>query len=240
MGDGWAHRPSRDAGVADADGMEEVDEWRCAPGCPIAALDSQAGERKSGGGVKQKGGRTLVNYGIYGLCTPPQDKTGPQGLEPDTGSASRFFPVFAYEQDDFVPWLYCAKASRREREAGLEGSIGVTAAERTGRKPGSPGLVMEGGKANPYAGNSSGIARNHHPTVKPLALMSWLCRLVTPPGGVVLDPFTGSGSTGCAALREGFRFIGVEREAEYIEIARRRLEYTLSQRPAVTQARLAV
>jgi site-specific DNA-methyltransferase (adenine-specific) len=69
--------------------------------------------------------------------------------------------------------------------------------------------------------------------------MSWLCRLVTPPGGVVLDPFTGSGSTGCAALREGFGFIGVEREAEYIEIARRRLDYTLSQQTA-QQARLAV
>ena len=70
--------------------------------------------------------------------------------------------------------------------------------------------------------------------------MAWLVRLVCPPGGVVLDPFTGSGSTGCAALREGFSFIGVEREVEYIEIARRRLEYTLSQQPAATQARLTV
>ena len=105
-------------GYADADGMEEVDDWQCEEGCPVKALDSQAGERKSGGGVKSKAGRQLKNYGIYGECTPTQDKTGPQGLEPDTGSASRFFPVFAYEQDDFVPWLYCAKASRREREAG--------------------------------------------------------------------------------------------------------------------------
>ena len=62
-----------------------------------------------------------------------------------------------------------------------------------------------------------------HPTMKPTDLMRWLCRLVTPPGGTVLDPFCGSGSTGVAANAEGFDFIGVEREAEYVEIARRRI-----------------
>jgi len=65
---------------------------------------------------------------------------------------------------------------------------------------------------------------NGHPTVKPTELMRYLCRLVTPPGGVVLDPFMGSGSTGKAAVLEGFRFIGIEREAEYLEIARGRIE----------------
>ncbi len=64
---------------------------------------------------------------------------------------------------------------------------------------------------------------NNHPTVKPTDLMRYLCRLVTPPGGVVLDPFMGSGSTGKAAVAEGFCFIGIEREAEYLEIARRRI-----------------
>ena len=67
------------------------------------------------------------------------------------------------------------------------------------------------------------ISRNPHPTVKPTDLMRYLCRLITPPGGIVLDPFTGSGSTGKAAMAEGFRFIGIEREAEYIEIARARI-----------------
>ena len=66
-------------------------------------------------------------------------------------------------------------------------------------------------------------ADNPHPTVKPTALMRYLCRLVTPPGGVVLDPFTGSGSTGKAAVLEGFDFVGIEREAEYVEIARARI-----------------
>ena len=65
---------------------------------------------------------------------------------------------------------------------------------------------------------------NHHPTVKPTDLMRYLCRLVTPPGGTVLDPFMGSGSTGKAAMLEGFRFIGIEREAEYVEIAKARIQ----------------
>ena len=65
---------------------------------------------------------------------------------------------------------------------------------------------------------------NKHPTVKPLKLMRYLCRLITPPGGLVLDPFAGSGSTGVAALQEGFRFVGIEQDASYVEIATRRME----------------
>jgi site-specific DNA-methyltransferase (adenine-specific) len=67
--------------------------------------------------------------------------------------------------------------------------------------------------------------RSTHPTVKPVRLMSWLVRLVTPPGGLVLDPFTGSGTTGCAAALEGFRFVGLEREPEYVAIARARIAW---------------
>lgn len=67
--------------------------------------------------------------------------------------------------------------------------------------------------------------QNNHPTVKPLRLLQYLCRLVTPPGGVILDPFAGSGSTGCAAALEGFRFVGIEAESEYVEIMRARLAY---------------
>ncbi len=74
--------------------------------------------------------------------------------------------------------------------------------------------------------------RNPHPTVKPVDLMRWLCRLVTPPGGLVLDPFTGSGSTGIAAMSEGLRFLGIEREAEYVELARRRIAGPLFAEPA--------
>lgn len=73
------------------------------------------------------------------------------------------------------------------------------------------------------ASRSERGAGNSHPTVKPVALMEWLVRLVTPPGGLVLDPFTGSGTTGIAALREGFAFVGIEREAAYVDIARGRI-----------------
>lgn len=67
------------------------------------------------------------------------------------------------------------------------------------------------------------FAGNPHPTIKPTQLMQWLCRLVTPPGGLVLDPFAGSGSTGKACMREGFRFVGIEQDAEYAEVARARI-----------------
>lgn len=129
----------------------------------------------------------------------------------DSGSAARFF--------------YCAKASKRDRDDGLDGFAHATAGEMTGgRAEGSAGLN------NPRAGaGRTGGGKNVHPTVKPTDLMAYLCRLVTPPGGVVLDPFMGSGSTGKAAIREGFRFIGIEREAEYIAIANARISHELTQ-----------
>lgn len=114
----------------------------------------------------------------------------------------------------------CPKASRAEREAGcghLKGRAGFEAVERT---EGSAGLD------NPRAGagRTAGEVRNHHPTVKPAALMAWLCRLVGgQPGSLILDPFAGSGTTGIAALREGFRFLGFELDPEYIEIAEARI-----------------
>lgn len=120
----------------------------------------------------------------------------------DTGGAARFF--------------YCAKASAADRNEGCELLPVVQPHEITGRKEGSAG------QGNPRAGIQTGARANHHPTVKPTALMRYLCRLVTPPGGVVLDPFMGSGSTGKAALAEGFQFIGIERDAEYMKIAQAR------------------
>jgi DNA modification methylase len=101
---------------------------------------------------------------------------------------------------------------------------------------GDPGFGDKGGASRFFycakasrtereAGFSSGHTGNTHPTVKPIRLMRWLVRLATPPGGIVLDPFAGSGSTGCAALLEGARFLGIEREAAYIPIARARITH---------------
>ena len=122
------------------------------------------------------------------------------------GSAARFF--------------YTAKAGKAERDDGLE-----HAAERASAasefRPNHTEKAELGEGGNPYGRWKP--QRNHHPTVKPVDLMQYLCRLVTPPGGIVLDPFMGSGSTGRAAVMDGFRFIGIERDAEYAEIARARI-----------------
>jgi site-specific DNA-methyltransferase (adenine-specific) len=114
------------------------------------------------------------------------------------GSASRFF--------------YCAKASKSERNAGCEG-LEEKQYSHDGREK-----EIE----NAFQRNKS-VATNNHPTVKPISLMRYLCRLVTPKGGIVLDPFMGSGTTGIGAKLEGFDFIGIEREAEYIKIAEARI-----------------
>lgn len=103
--------------------------------------------------------------------------------------------------------FYATKASRTEREAGCEALAQREVPLYTGRAR-APRLV-----------------RNTHPTVKPIKLMRWLTRLVCPPGGTVLDPFTGSGSTGAACVLEGRRFIGIEREAPYAKIARARITH---------------
>ena len=80
-------------------------------------------------------------------------------------------------------------------------------------------------KASRRDRSANGAVVNTHPTCKSQALMRWLCRLITPPGGTVLDPFAGSGSTGVACIAEGFDFIGIEREPEYVEIARARIAH---------------
>jgi len=138
----------------------------------------------------------------YGSFAGNIDEAG-STFRGDKGSAARFF--------------YCAKASRKDRNEGCE---------HMAAKP----LHWSSGSQNPGSFQSEGTdktSQNNHPTVKPTDLMRYLCRLVTPPGGTVLDPFAGSGSTGKAAVREGFRFVGIEREAEYVEIARARIDFAV-------------
>lgn len=156
-------------------------------------------DRVAYSGYADDGSRKLIEYAPAGRWPANLIHDGSDevtGLFPgeDTGSAARFF--------------YCAKASKADRDAGLDGFEKST-------KAGS-GALRDGGR-------ETQARANVHPTVKPTDLMRYLCRLVTPPGGLVLDPFAGSGSTGKAAVMEGFRFIGIEREAEYVEIARARI-----------------
>jgi site-specific DNA-methyltransferase (adenine-specific) len=119
-----------------------------------------------------------------------------------SGSAARFF--------------YCAKASKRDRNEGLDG-FDTKEIHRYGAGIGE-GLTP----------NAPALDKNHHPTVKPTDLMQYLCRLITPPNGTILDPFLGSGSTGKAAMYEGFNFVGIELTDEYLPIAKARIEFALA------------
>ena len=162
-------------------------------------LDEQSGQIKGGTWNTTDGARHFNNNGLNtGYKTNKTDNS--------VGGASRFF--------------YVAKASKRDRNEGLEhleqivtGSFDGNADLQNDRKIG----------ANPSQPNQP--RQNFHPTVKPTDLMRYLIKLVTPPNGVVLDPFTGSGSTGKAAILEGFRFIGIEMTEDYIPIIEGRLKH---------------
>lgn len=123
----------------------------------------------------------------------------------DSGSAARFF--------------YCPKASKKDRDEGLDAFDAIHRAN--GNKWTDQDYRVTSGERPPSA--ESGPRKNHHPTVKPTALMAYLCRLITPTGGVVLDPYMGSGSTGKAAVREGFSFVGIELDPDYYEICKARI-----------------
>lgn len=170
---------------------------QCAEGCAVAELDGQSGDSRSTGGLTPGVGAQTGR--VYGFGDKLGANAGGLG---DQGGASRFF--------------YCPKPSTSERDDGLDHREVKKGCALTNRKEGSPG-------AKHARASSCADRRNSHPTVKPIELMRWLCRLVTPPGGLVMDPFMGSGTTGIAALAEGFKFLGVERELEYFEIARDRI-----------------
>lgn len=142
----------------------------------LAAFPDAPGQQ----GDLQGHSRERLSLGIYGDMPAARNATARN----DSGSSARFF--------------YCAKATKKDREAGLDSF--------------DAGRFSKGGNVewdNPYLRGSTD-RKNTHPTVKPTDLMRYLCRLVTPAGGTVLDPFTGSGSTGRGAVLEGFRFVGVE------------------------------
>lgn len=142
---------------------------------------------EQGGITTSSGGRTVKRSGKYqkGMISAPVKEWSNEnpGLG-DTGGVSRYF--------NSCPFLYTAKASKKERNKGLE---------------------------------EKGF-NNFHPTVKPIKLMEWMVKLITPPNGTLLDPFMGSGSTGIAAKKNGFNFIGIEKEEEYFEIAEVRISDT--------------
>jgi len=122
-------------------------------------------------------------------------------------------------ETEWAKFFYCAKASKRDRNEGLDGFKAKR--DHDGRK--------DGGVGGDNPRNRTNNAKlNHHPTVKPTSLMQYLVRLVTPPNGIVLDPFMGSGSTGKACAYEGFDFIGIDQSAEYVAIAQARIDFAIN------------
>ena len=175
-----------------------------------AMLDAQSGERHGGGHDRNN----RNNNGESGWGMKPNVSAG----HSDSGGASRFF--------------YCPKASRSEREAGLDHlptrvvdpSREEDAAARDNPRTG--------------AGRSGEARRNHHATVKPIDLMRWLVRLVTPPGGMVLEPFAGSGTTPAACALEDVDCLAMELDADYVEIARARVAHAVQQREEELAAKI--
>jgi len=139
--------------------------------------------------------------------------------EQNEGGASRFF--------------YCPKTSKTDRNEGLEHledkyyAAGNQAKAELKRGNTDFNANKDKGREERHNHNQVGVSKNNHPTVKPTDLMLYLIRLVTPKGGTTLDPFMGSGSTGKAAIRGGFDFVGIEREEEYMEIATARIQYEI-------------
>lgn len=154
-------------------------------------------------------------------CTPtcPCQTMGHEGVQ----SLARYFNQLTWSPQDDPAWTgyrYVTKPSTAERELGCEHLPKRTAGELCDREDGSAGLTARAG-----AGRTSTGRANHHPTVKPIELMRWLCRLVTPRGGVVLELFAGSGTTVMSAILEGFRCVAYELTPEYEPIIRARVAW---------------
>ena len=207
-------KPLEDKGNIHAkNGKEEVENWDCHEDCPIRILDEQSGVSKSTGGrIGNKNG-AYSGIGANGFTT--NHEKGDAGFG-DKGGASRFF--------------YVAKASKSERNKGLEefeekplafsnqakAELKRGNLEFNGNGVTGEGIVGHGNKVN--------MLKNFHPTVKPIKLMQYLVKMITPPNGIVLDPFCGSGTTGIACKLDEFQFVGLEQDAEYSKIAEARIE----------------
>jgi site-specific DNA-methyltransferase (adenine-specific) len=175
-------------------------------------LDEQSGILKSGDG---KSGTHKINRNgdTNGVCKMDMGKSNEAIHYGDKGGASRFF--------------YVAKVGKKERNLGLDNFEDKEKEHNTSMKCGNcnlPILSGTGKSCKCEIKNEVGQkVKNNHPTLKPINLMNYLCRLITPPGGIVLDPFMGSGSTGISACLEGFRFVGMELDEDYFKIAEARI-----------------
>jgi hypothetical protein len=185
-------------------GKEEVENWDCHEDCPIRILDEQSLSMgmHSAGNKRQK--NVISQYDSSSYHAPIERQMNRFG---DKGGASRFF--------------YVAKASKAERNKGLDEFDNKPPMYESHR----PNYENTTGVETPYAGagRTGNENRNNHPTVKPIKLMQYLVKMITPPNGIVLDPFCGSGTTGVACKIDGFQFVGLEQDPEYTKIAQARI-----------------
>ena len=185
---------------------EEIAVWECVEDCPIRLLNEQTGTLRSGDSKGFKGEYTADVYGKYA-----HNQINPETVYADSGGASRFF--------------YCAKANKKERNAGLDElpDKEVAYSEYRNNYKETKDFVTHYPDGTPRPVHPT---KNSHPTVKPLALMEYLCKLTrTPTGGIVLDPFMGSGTAGMACVNTDRSFIGIEMDEEYVEIAKKRINH---------------
>ena len=137
----------------------------------------------------------------------------------ELADTEQFMPAYG-DQGNASRYFYCAKTSKDERNSGLHGFE----TKMMGMSGGAQSVGEGYDKGQDIGLNKVIASKNTHPTVKPVELMRYLVRLVTPKGGLVLDPFMGSGSTGMGAREEDFKFVGIEKEEEYYEIAKARIK----------------
>ena len=199
------HHPDCKCQFFKYEGEEEInEEWTCVEDCPIKILDEQSGTLNEQGISKSDNKSGWQNNYVGGNGVNAVQRK----LYLDKGGASRFF--------------YIAKANKWERNYGLQ--------EFENNKPmyesHRPNYENTKGIETPYAGagRTGNENRNNHPTVKPIKLMQYLVRMITPPNGIVLDPFAGSGTTGIACKIDGFNFVGLELSEDYTKIANARIE----------------
>ena len=251
----------RTVGYADEEGLEEVEDWECAPQCPIRLLDEQSGVSKSSDDPSRFDGIQKFPNGrfVNSAAAPSLDESpsaakmlnGPSTAYGDEGGASRFFTGIEPE----ASFYYTAKASKTDRNNGLDerwqpGTLTLrddltdedfekvyTAFPDIHRED-FPSAIADvhvpGAVRKFFRQLDKGERGNLHVTVKPVALMRWLVRLVCPKDGVVLDPYSGSGTTLVAAAEEGINFIGIELDPAYHQIASKRAE-TLAQKRLTTE-----
>lgn len=216
---------------------EDCTDDTCIEGCAIRTLGEQSGELKAGTAVNRN--REKFTPGnVYSINSR---HTGKDETYADTGTAARFFTQFPPEE--CIPFNYIPKASKKEKNAGCD-DLPLVEHHSTNRTDvvqcvcGSKSLAYwpmctqcGGDMRLGVRVKRQGLqARNHHKTVKSIALMQWLATLITPPNGIILDPFCGSGSTGVAAVKLDHSFIGIDAEQEYIDIARARINHALKER----------